>query len=74
MTATPAAPARMQSATLTTSIPPMATTGSETAQEISARPSSPIAGSASGFDGVAQTGPAPTYAAPSASPSRASSV
>ena len=59
MTATPAAPARMQSAAFEASTPPIATTGIETAAQISASPSSPIGGSASGFDGVAQTGPAP---------------
>ena len=32
----------------------------ETASQIGRRPSSPIGGSASVFDGVAQTGPAPT--------------
>ncbi len=59
MTATPAAPARMQSAAFAASIPPIATTGTLTAAQISANPSSPIGGSASSFDGVAQTGPAP---------------
>ena len=55
---------------LVASIPPIATTGIETASQISARPSSPIGGSASGFVGVAQTGPAPMYAAPALSPAR----
>jgi hypothetical protein len=38
----------------------MATTGIVTAAQISPSPSSPIGGSASSFDGVVQTGPAPT--------------
>ena len=39
-------------------MPPIATiTGTETARQISAKPSSPIGGSASSFDGVAHTGP-----------------
>jgi hypothetical protein len=59
MTATPAAPARMQSAAFVSSTPPIATTGLKTAAQISRRPSIPIGGSASGFDGVVQTGPAP---------------
>ena len=59
ITATPAAPARMQSPAFEASIPPIATTGIVTARQISASPSSPIGGSASGFEGVAQTGPAP---------------
>ena len=46
------------------SIPPIATTGMSTASTIPARPSRPIGGSASGFDGVSQIGPAPMYAAP----------
>ena len=58
-TATPAAPAVRQSAALDASIPPIAITGTETARQMSARPSRPIGGSASGFVGVAQTGPAP---------------
>ncbi len=50
MTATPAAPAARQSAALDASIPPIATTGMDTASQIAASPSSPIGGSASGFD------------------------
>ena len=50
------------------SIPPIATTGMSTASTIPARPSRPIGGSASGFDGVSQIGPAPMYAAPARSP------
>ena len=46
-------------------MPPIATTGIETASQISRSPSRPIGESASGFEGVAQTGPAPMYAAPS---------
>jgi hypothetical protein len=68
MTATPAAPARRQSPALEASTPPIATTGIETSRQISASPSSPIAGSASGLEGVAQTGPAPMYAPPLRSP------
>ncbi len=55
MTATPAAPARMQSAAFDASIPPIATTGTDTARQTSARPSRPIGSDASGFDGVAHT-------------------
>ena len=50
----------MQSAAFEASMPPIATTGTATAAQISRRPSSPVGGSASAFDGVAQTGPAPT--------------
>ena len=57
MTATPAAPARMQSAALAASTPPIATTGTATAAQISRRPSRPIAGSASVLDGVSRPGP-----------------
>ena len=39
--------------------PPIATTGTETDWQISSRPCSPIGDAASGFDGVAQIGPAP---------------
>ena len=49
----------MHAAAFVASIPPIATTGMSTAAQISRSPSSPIGGSASGFDGVAQTGPAP---------------
>ena len=59
MTATPAAPARMHAAAFDASMPPIATTGTETASQIARSPSRPIGGSASAFDGVAQTGPAP---------------
>ena len=74
MTATPAAPARMHSAAFVASMPPIATTGSETPRQISASPSNPIGGSASAFDGVVQTGPAPMYAARSCSQACASST
>ena len=60
MTATPAAPASMHARAFEASTPPIATTGIETAAQIARSPSSPIGGSASAFDGVAQTGPAPT--------------
>ena len=49
----------MQSPALEASTLPIATTGIDTAAQIAASPSSPIAGAASVFDGVAQTGPAP---------------
>jgi len=64
----------MQSAAFDASTPPIATTGTETARQIAARPSSPIGKSASGFDGVSHTGPAPMYAAPSCSAATASST
>ena len=57
--ATPAAPAAMQSPAFDASMPPIATTGTGTARQIARRPSSPIGGSASVFDGVSHTGPAP---------------
>ncbi len=57
--ATPEAPARMQAAAFEASTPPIAITGTVTDMQISWSPSRPIGGSASGFDGVAQTGPAP---------------
>src|SRR5215210_6653252 len=50
MTATPATPARMQSAAFVASTPPIATTGIETARQISPSPSRPIGSVASGFD------------------------
>ena len=60
MTATPDAPARMHSAAFVASMPPIATTGTETARQTSRSPSSPIGSPASGFEGVGQIGPAPT--------------
>ena len=59
MTATPAAPDSIQAAALEASTPPIATTGTSTATQMRRSPSSPMGGSASSFDGVAQTGPAP---------------
>ena len=59
MTATPAAPARMHSAAFDASMPPIATTGVDTAPQMRASSPSPSAGSASSFDGVFQIGPTP---------------
>ncbi len=59
MTATPAAPARMQSPAFDASIPPIAITGTRTAAQIRASSSRPSGAAASSFDGVAQIGPTP---------------
>src|SRR5207247_3416297 len=59
MTATPFAPAAMQSRALDASMPPIATTGALTASQIAASPSRPIGEPASGLVGGAHTGPAP---------------
>jgi hypothetical protein len=55
------------------SIPPIAITGMRTTSLIARSPSSPIGGPASCLLGVAQTGPAPMYSAPSSSAWLASS-
>ena len=60
----------MQSPAFVASTPPMATTGTSTARAMAASPSNPVGGSASSLDGVAQTGPAPMYAAPRAAAPR----
>jgi hypothetical protein len=49
----------MQSPAFEESIPPIAITGTATARQIRASSAMPSGGSASAFDGVAQTGPTP---------------